>query len=282
MADKEILKLDLFIKLMKEINSVFWTNTAFFIKFDIYRYYLNITFDNVNKVLKKISLWKYWIVTNLVKNIISVIDFNKDKIFVSNWLGLYLWNIVSYYLSKLISIYIAINVNARLVFVFKDDFLLFFRKDKRLNLKKHFFDTDSLLYKLWFSLNLDKSHYGKFFEDEVIFLWYKFWKRRLIGVSNGKIVNRKYKFIWIIKQIKLVDNQIINFKVINKKIINGLKGFYNYYKYADNIDVVMRNLCLFVKKSIRYYVWKNTKLNLFEINTYLNNKKLSYEKYFFE
>ena len=104
----------------------------------------------------------------------------------------------------------------------------------------------------------------------------------MIGVSDGKIVNRKYKFIWIIKQIKLVDNQIVNFKVINKKIINGLKGFYNYYKFADNIDVVMRNLCLFVKKSIRYYVWKNTKLNLFEINTCLNNNKLYYEKYFFE
>jgi len=76
--------------------------------------------------------------------------------------------------------------------------------------------------------------------------------------------------------MKVYDGKLLKLKFISKKINYWFNWFNNYYKFTRNIGKVQKELRFFTKKLIRYIYKKRTWKNMFEVNMYLNNKKLDF------
>ena len=267
----------LFFEFMRNIHTIFWTKYFYFIKFDLKKYYINIKLKHIIKAIKYFIKKTYGKITNKWEEIIILLKKYQYAIFWTTWL--YLWNYIWKLISYILWAFIIFHQKAKVKIFFEDDFLLLYKKDKRLNLKKKFNEIVHFLDKLWFELNLNKTNMWRLFYDDLTFLWYSFGKRKRIFLGEDVLLLRKYRFVRLIEEnIKIQWNRITKLKFIKRKIKYWLGWFYNYYKFANNIDIVMKNICKFVRKLIRYIVWKKTELNLFDINTYLSNKQLLFNK----
>jgi len=274
-TSNEIKNRSIWLDFLQNIENIFKIKYFYFIKFDIEKFYLSIIYDVVCKILKSLSVKKFWILTKLVKDILWSLKKYKKYIFMSNekwlFLGNYIWKLLSY----LVSLYISMKLSWKVVFVFEDDFLILYKKDKRLDLEKKIDEIVYLLEKFNFSLSLKKLQYGIFKKDIADYLWFSFQKWN-IYISEEKIKQRKYRFVWIINDMKIYDGKILNLKTIWRKIRYWFYWFNSYYKLARNIGKVQKELSLFVRKLIRYLYKKKTWKNMFEVNMYLNNKKLDF------
>lgn len=267
----------LFFEFIKNIYSIIWTKSFSFIKLDLKKFYLNIKLSHIIKAIKFLIKKTYGKMTYKWQELINGLKKYKKILFWST--GLALWNYIWKLISYIIGSYIVLKQKAKIIMFFEDDFLFLYKKDKRFDLKKKFKEIVHFLDKFWFEINIEKTYLWKLFYDELIFLWYTFWKRKQILVWEKSLLLRKYRFMKLIfTNMRIQDDKITNFVQIKKKIRSWIDGFYNYYKFVSNIDTVMKQICKFIRKLIRYVVWKKTELNLFEVNTYLSNKRFLFNK----
>ena len=119
---------------LQQIEKSFNNRWMYYLKFDISSYYPSLSKDLVIKVVKNLSKKFYWIVSNKANEIIKLIEKTKNILFVDWKSNLYLWLYVNKLLAELVSIYIAMKIDGRFILFFEDDFLVFYKKDARLDL----------------------------------------------------------------------------------------------------------------------------------------------------
>lgn len=233
----------------------------YFLKFDIEKFYPSIDIKILINLLRKLLISKRGkilltkITPFLLKNSIS------KK-------GLPLGNYLSTALSGLYLLPLDLKLlKSKKIFLKAHDDYLVFCKNKKEPLKILKEIVEPELNKLKLTLNIKKLQSGRFHQNEVRFLGFKYYNG-IFTISEEKIEGFKKKIIKITHLNKKKD-----VKAIIKTLNNKIAGFRNYYQFSSSKEI-FKDLDSFIRQRLRRYILKNKNQKNRLPNLVLTNKTL--------
>ena len=234
----------------------------YFLRFDIEKYYPSINHEILLDILRKILKSRQG--QKLLKT--EILPF-LNKIGIQNK-GLPLGNYLSYVLAGIYLLPLdikLIKLNKPFLRV-QDDYLVFCKNKKEPEkiLKEI---IEPVLDKLKLNLNINKLNSGKFHQNPVEFMGFRYYAG-IFTISERKIELFRNKITKITHLTKKKEEKAI-IKLLNNKIL----GFGHYYKFA-NCKRIYEELDAFVRMRLRRYLSRNKNSKNREGNLLLTNETL--------
>jgi len=234
----------------------------YFLRFDIEKYYPSINHEILLDILRKILKSRQG--QKLLKT--EILPF-LNKIGIQNK-GLPLGNYLSYVLAGIYLLPLdikLIKLNKPFLRV-QDDYLVFCKNKKEPErILKEIIEPE--LNKLELKININKLNSGKFHQNPVEFMGFRYYAG-VFTISEKKIEEFKKKIIKLTYLTKKKPE-----KAVIKSLNNQILGFGHYYKFA-NCKRVYEELDAFIRMRLRRYLSRNKNSKNREGNLLLTNETL--------
>jgi len=234
----------------------------YFLRLDIEKYYPSISHQiliiSLERILKS-RRGKAMLKTNIIP-FLNKTGFQNRGLALGNYLSYVLAGI---YLLPLDIKLIKLNIPFLRI---QDDYLIFCKNKKEpLKILKEIIEPT--LNELKLNLNINKLNSGKFHQNPVEFMGFRYYAG-IFTISEEKIEDFKKK---IIKITHLTKNKTT--KAIIKQINNKILGFGHYYKFASSKQD-FEELDAFIRMRVRRYLNRNKDSKNKQGNLLLTNEVL--------
>lgn len=266
-------RIDKMIKIIQQNSKKY----KYFLRFDIEKYYPSINHKILLDILEK-EIFKNNLSRRLKQVIKKELPLFLEQTPINNF-GLPLGNHLSWVLAGLYLLPLDFKIKRPFLRV-QDDYLIFCKHKKPQKILKEIIEPE--LQKLELKININKLNSGKFHQNPVEFMGFKYYAG-IFTISESKIEEFKHK---IIKITHLTKKKPL--KAIIKQLNNKILGFGHYYKLASSRQD-FKKLDAFIRQRLRRYISrhkdsKNKLENLILTNKILQSRGLKslvaiYNKY---